>query len=140
VPLESLSAIPTADLDGFIDLLSDNGRWLYLAGGRFTGSLAEYIERHLEQIRRRVCLLRDPWGADYARGLDVGRRDVFIICDVKRYELRSIDLAAEMKRRGCTVVLVTDGDKSPASGHSDLILRTAVSSPSPFDSLATAFV
>ena len=140
IVLESLSAIPAADLDSCVELLSDSGRSLYLAGGRFTGSLAEYMARHLEQIRPRVYLMRDPWGADYARVLDVGRRDVFLLCDVKRYEQQSIDLAAELKRRGCTVLLITDNDKSPASRHSNLVLRAAVSSPSPFDSLATAFV
>ena len=36
-------------------------------------------------------------------------------------------------------MLITDAEQSPASRHSDLVLRTAVSSPSPFDSLATAF-
>lgn len=137
--LESLSAIPAADLDTCIELLADSGRWLYLTGGRFTGSLAEYLARHLEQIRPRVCLMRDPWGADYARVLDIGKRDVFLVCDVKRYEQKTIELAAELERRGCTIVLITDNDKSPASQYSRLVLRTDVSSPSPFDSLATAF-
>ena len=139
IVLESLSAIPAADLDSCVDLFSDSGRWLYLAGGRFSGPLAEYMARHLEQVRPRVCFLRDPWGSDYARVLDVGKRDVFVLCDVKRYEQQTIDLASELQRRGCTVVVITDNDRSPATDHSDLVLRTAVSSPSPFDSLATAF-
>ena len=139
IVLESLASIPSADLDMAVDLLADGSRWLYLTGGRFTIALAEYLTRHLEQIRPRVALLRDPWGADFARVLDLGKRDVFVLCDVKRYEQQTVDLAAEIRRRGTTTVLITDAEQSPASRHSDLVLRTAVSSPSPFDSLATAF-
>jgi DNA-binding MurR/RpiR family transcriptional regulator len=139
VVLDSLAAIPSGDLDAAIELLSDGSRWVYLTGGRFTRVLAEYLARHLEQIRPRVCLLRDPWGADYCRVLDLGRRDVFLLCDVERYERSTVALAQEVKRRGATTILITDVAQSPASSHSDLVLRTAITSPSPFDSLATAF-
>lgn len=139
IVLTSLAAIPAADLDAAIDLIADSSRWLYLIGGRFTGVLAEYLARHLEQIRPRVCLLRDPWGADFGRILDTSKRDVFVLCDVQRYEQSTVNLASEVERRGATSVLITDIEQSPASAHCDLVLRTAVSSPSPFDSLASAF-
>lgn len=100
-----------------------SSRWLYLTGGRFTGVLAEYLARHLERIRPRVCLLRAPWGADFGRVLDLGKRDIFLLCDVQRYEQSTVNLAAEIKRRGATTLLITDSEQSPASGHGDLVPR-----------------
>jgi DNA-binding MurR/RpiR family transcriptional regulator len=138
--LDSLAAIPPADLDAAIELLSATSRRLYLAGGRFTRLLAEYLALHLEQVRPKVRYLPDPLGVDLGQLLDVGRRDIYLLIDVTRYQRSIVELAAAVRKRGATIVLITDEQLSPAAADADVVLPTAVTSPSPFYSAAAAFM
>jgi DNA-binding MurR/RpiR family transcriptional regulator len=87
-----------------------------------------------------VTMLRDPLHTDLGRLLDISRKDVFVLCDVKRYERDTVTLAREVRKRGATVVLITDEELSPAAADASVVLPTTVASSSPFHSLATAFV
>ncbi|WP_326584669.1 MurR/RpiR family transcriptional regulator [Streptomyces sp. NBC_00481] len=138
--LGSLAAIPSTDMDATIDLLSDTSRRVFLAGGRFTGVVAEYLGLHLEQLRPKVRWLRDPAGADLGQVLDIRRRDVVVLFDVDRYQRSIIELAATARRRGATIVLFTDEHLSPAAADTDVVLPTTVESPSPFSSITAAFM
>jgi DNA-binding MurR/RpiR family transcriptional regulator len=140
IALDSLAAIPPADLDAAIELISDTSRRLFLAGGRFTRLIAEYLALHLEQVRPRVRHLRDPLGADLGQVLDISRRDVYVLIDVPRYQLSMVELAATVRRHGATIILITDEQLSPAAAHATVVLPTAVASPSPFFSVTTAFI
>ncbi|MDT4950179.1 MAG: hypothetical protein QOJ37_2774 [Pseudonocardiales bacterium] len=140
VALDSLAAIPPADLDAAIDLISDTSRRLFVAGGRFTRLLAEYLSLHLEQVRPKVRYLSDPLGVDLGQVLDIGRRDVYVLIDVTRYQRSIVELAATVRRHGATIVLVTDEQLSPAAADADVVLPTAVASPSPFYSVTAAFM
>jgi DNA-binding MurR/RpiR family transcriptional regulator len=136
----SLAAIPPADLDATIALLADSSRRLFLAGGRFSRVVAQYLALHLERIRPKVLLLNDPLGADLHHLLDATRRDVFLLCDFRRYQCSTIELAKQVGCRGATIVLVTDGHLSPAAADAEVVLPVSVESPSPFDSMAAALV
>jgi DNA-binding MurR/RpiR family transcriptional regulator len=138
--LESLASIPPPDLESAIALLADNSRSLYIAGGRYTHVLAEYLTVLLEQLRARVHYLADPFGADHAQVLDLSRRDVYLFFDVARYQRETLALAQEVKKRGVTVILVTDEQLSPVAAHADVVLPTAVVSPSADPSMTPAFM
>jgi DNA-binding MurR/RpiR family transcriptional regulator len=137
--LDSLARIPPSDLDATVELLGDPSRRLFLAGGRFTHMLAEYLASHLEQLRPRVRYLPDPLGADLGQVLDVSRRDVYLLFDVTRYQRSIVELARVVRRHNATIILITDEQLSPAAADADIVLPTSVDSPSPFDSLSTAF-
>jgi DNA-binding MurR/RpiR family transcriptional regulator len=136
----SLAAIPPADLDAAVDLLADSSRRLFLSGGRFSQMVAEYLSLHLEQIRPRVRLLEDPLGRDLGHIVDITRRDVYLLCDFRRYQRSTIELAHQVHRQGATIVLVTDEHLSPIAAKATVVLPVSVSSPSPFDSMAAALV
>lgn len=138
--LDSLAAIPPTDLDAAIELLGDTSRRLFLAGGRFTGRIAEYLALHLEQVRPKVRYLADPLGVDLGQLLDIGRRDVYLLIDVTRYQRSIIETATIVRRHGATIVLVTDEQLSPAASVADVVLPATVASPSPFYSLTAAFI
>jgi DNA-binding MurR/RpiR family transcriptional regulator len=138
--LDSLASIPPSDLESAIGLLADSSRSLYVAGGQVTHVLAEYVSILLQQLRARVHYLAEPFGSDHAQVLDLSRRDVYLLFDIARYQRETVALAQEVKKRGVTVILVTDEQLSPAAAYSDVVLPTAIESPSPDPSMAAAFI
>jgi DNA-binding MurR/RpiR family transcriptional regulator len=138
--LDSLATIPPADLETAIELLSDQSRRLFFAGGRFTGRIIEYFALHLEQVRAKVRYLGDPLGADLGQLLDISRRDVFVLIDVTRYQRSVVELAQTVRKHGATIILITDEQLSPAANVADVVLPSTVASPSPFYSLAAPFM
>lgn len=134
----SFARLPRAEFDQAVCLLADAKRGITLIGGRFSSMLAEYLAAHLRILRPNVQVL-SPTGADrISTLLDVGRRDVLVAFDYRRYQHDTVRLAIAAKRRGATLIAFTDPYLSPLSAHADVILTTSVASPSPFDALTSA--
>lgn len=138
--LDSLSALLPSDLEAAIALLADGSRSLFIVGGRFTHVLAEYLSILLEQLRGRVHYLADPFGPDHSRVLDLSRRDVYMLFDIARYQPNILALAQEVRKRGVTIILVTDQQLSPAAAFADVVLPMSVVTPSADPSMTAAFV
>ncbi|GII23443.1 MurR/RpiR family transcriptional regulator [Planosporangium mesophilum] len=136
----SLEAITPYEIDAAVALTADRSRRVTLAGGRFSHVLAEYLELYLQQLRPKTRLLDSSPPRRVAQLLDVGRNDVFVLFDYRRYQRDIVSLAEQVRGRGASVVLFTDPWLSPAAAHADVVLPTGVDSPSPFDSLAAGFV
>ena len=103
----------TEDFDTVVDWLAQPRHRLWLLGGYITGPLAEYFCNHLQTIRGQVSLLR-PVARTWADSLvDMGKNDVIIVFDIRRYwpELKPLmKLASERK---CKLILITDQWTSP---------------------------
>jgi DNA-binding MurR/RpiR family transcriptional regulator len=136
----SLDAITPYEIDSAVALIADKARRVTLAGGRFSHVLAQYLELYLQQLRPKTRLLDSSPHRRVGQLLDVGRTDVFVLFDYRRYQRDIISLAEQVQSRGASVVLFTDPWLSPAAAYADVVLSTSVDSPSPFDSLATGFV
>lgn len=136
----SLASIPPTEIDRAIDLLADSSRRLFLTGGRFSGALAQHLAINLEQIRPRVRLVADPFGSDMIRVVDLAARDIYLLIDFHRYQRSTVELARHAKRRGASVILITDGKLSPAAADADVVLPISVSAPSPFYSLSAGIM
>jgi hypothetical protein len=68
--------------------------------------------------------------------VDIGRNDVLVIFDYRRYQADTIDFARRAKERGATIVLITDPWLAPIADIArHVVLPTSVMAPSPFDSL-----
>jgi DNA-binding MurR/RpiR family transcriptional regulator len=126
----SLGRLPRAEFDQAVKLLADSRRAVTLIGGRFSSMLADYLAAHLRILRPNV---RGPESL-----LDVGRRDVLVAFDYRRYSRDTVRLAITAKQQGATLIAFTDPYLSPLSAHADVILTTSVQSPSPFDALTPA--
>lgn len=136
----SLAAIPPSEFDAAVALLADPKRRITCVGGRYSNVAAQYLAFHLQQLRPNVGYqtAADPFGPAYT--IDADRLDVCALFDVRRYQRTTVDLARRLKDRGATLIVITDPWLTPAAGVADIVLPTSVSSQSPFDSLATAFV
>jgi DNA-binding MurR/RpiR family transcriptional regulator len=132
----SFASLPKAEFEHAVKLLSDSRRGITLIGGRFSSMLAEYLAAHLRILRPNVRVVA---GADRISSmLDIGRGDVLVAFDYRRYQHDTVRLAMIAKRQGATLITFTDPYLSPLAAHADVILTTSVASPSPFDALTAA--
>ena len=132
----SFASLPRAEFEQAVGLLSDSRRSVTLIGGRFSSMLAEYLAAHLRILRPNVRVVS---AADRISSmLDVGRGDILVAFDYRRYQHDTVRLALIAKRQGATLIAFTDPYLSPLAAHADVILTTSVQSPSPFDALTPA--
>ncbi len=128
--------VARGEFEAVVRLLSDTHHQVHILGGRFTDPLADYFGAHLRVLRpnvRRITGGRASWSDQL---LDVGKHDVVILFDIRRY---STDLAAFAERaieRGATIVLITDQWLSPISRMAAHVLPAHVAVPSIWDSSA----
>jgi DNA-binding MurR/RpiR family transcriptional regulator len=132
--------VPEAEFEAAVSLLADPSRHIYLMGGRVTTMLADYLEAHLVRLRPGVTVLPRHAGSQPATLLDLGRRDVLLAFDFRRYERETVDAARRAAKRGTRVVLVTDIMMSPAAAIASIVLPVEVETPSPFDTAAAGLV
>ena len=135
----SLDMVSEHDFEAVVDLLADPRRRVLSLGGRVSTFLARYLASQLHLIRPGVELL-DPERSNPADHLvDLGRRDVLVVFDYRRYQSDTINSAKVAAGRGSTVVLVTDPWLSPAAASARFVLVTGVQTTvMPFDSLVSA--
>lgn len=137
----TLGRIDTESFDAAAGLLADGERHVYVAGGRITRSLADYVFTHLQVIRDRLSLVpanANTWPHDL---INMREGDVLLVFDIRRYETDLVRLAELARRRGVVVVLFTDQWGSPASKHAQHVFNCRIEAPSAWDSsVVTLFV
>ena len=134
----SFARLPPAEFEHAVRLLAEPRHGVTLIGGRFSSMLAEYLAAHLRILRPRVQMISAAGTDRMSSVLDVGRRDVLVAFDYRRYQHDTVRLAATAKQQGATVIAFTDPYLSPLAAHADVILTSSVQSPSPFDALTPA--
>jgi DNA-binding MurR/RpiR family transcriptional regulator len=133
---ESVANVARGEFDAIVRLLADRNRPVHVLGGRFTDPIADYMVAHLRVLRpqvRRITGQRIGW---LDQLLDVGKRDVFVLFDIRRYSDDLAHLAKEAAKRGATVALFTDQWLSPISKVAKHVLPVRVVVPSIWDSSA----
>jgi DNA-binding MurR/RpiR family transcriptional regulator len=133
--LEATAAnLPREEFAATVRLLADPRRTVYVLGGRFTDHLAGYFAAHLRVLRPGVRRLSGQQSQLQDQLLDVARRDIVIVFDIRRYSEDLNRLAAAAARRGAIVVLFTDQWLSPISRVARHVLPAHVTVPSIWDS------
>lgn len=127
------------DLDSVAQLLATSKKQIWIAGGRFSRLLAEYLAMHLKHLRRHVTYVDVSQQSRAFALLDITTRDVVIVFDYRRYQDSTINFLEQAKAQKATTILVTDPWMSPASKFADHLMTSAVESPSPFDLITPGF-
>lgn len=117
-------------------LICDQKRKLALVGGRFTDPLARYATAHLTILRTGVFGLLGQTDNWRDKLLDLGKGDILIIFDIRRYTPELLRLAQQAHERKMTIILVTDQWLSPIAKVASHILPARISVPSRWDSNA----
>jgi DNA-binding MurR/RpiR family transcriptional regulator len=132
--------IPESEFEAAVELLSDPVRPVTFVGGRVTGLLGAYLEHHLGRARQHVRTFPLDSRGRHSALLDITRRDVLVVLDVRRYDPDVAAIATAASRRGATVVLLTDVLMSPIASIAQVVLPTRVEAPSPFDTTVALLV
>jgi DNA-binding MurR/RpiR family transcriptional regulator len=128
--------VPRDELAAVAALLADGRRAVHLLGGRFTDAIAEYMTVHLRVLRPRVRRLAGQPPAWLDQLLDIDKRDIVLLFDIRRYSDDLLAFAERVASRGAIVVLVTDQWLSPISRVARHVLPAHVAVPSVWDSSA----
>jgi DNA-binding MurR/RpiR family transcriptional regulator len=132
--------IPESEFEAAVELLCDPARPVKLVGGRVTGLLGEYLVHHLGRARHHVRTFPTDSRGRHSALLDITRRDVLVVLDVRRYDPDVAAIATAAARRGASVVLLTDVLMSPIASIAQVVLPTRVDAPSPFDTTVAQLV
>ncbi len=132
----TLAQVDPAEFDRAVGLLADRERRIFVAGGRITRSLADYLVNHLQMIRSGVTELGTAPAAWPHHLIDLAARDVVVLFDIRRYETMLLRLADMAAAAGADIVLFTDQWGSPIAKRSTLTFHCAVEAPSAWDSAA----
>ncbi|GHJ43696.1 RpiR family transcriptional regulator [Catellatospora sp. TT07R-123] len=130
----TLAELPEAEVEAAVKLLADPHLRVTAHGGRFSGLLAHYLVMHLIQVRGNARLL--PAGQVERAGAlaELGRRDLLVLFDYRRYEQPTLTIAQAAREHDCKIILLTDRWLSPIAGVADVVLPSRVDSPSAYDS------
>ncbi|MBP6861059.1 MAG: MurR/RpiR family transcriptional regulator [Neisseriaceae bacterium] len=119
---QTMAQLLPADFETTVALLGHPKYRLWLIGGHITGPIAEYFGHHLQAIRPNVGLLR-PMSHTWMDALvDMGKHDVLVIFDIRRYWPELHPLAQQARAQKSHIVLVTDQWQSPLHTLSNVTL------------------
>jgi DNA-binding MurR/RpiR family transcriptional regulator len=121
-------------------LLADRKSKAFLVGGRFTDPIARYLAAHLTIIRPNVFHLAGQESNWRDRLIDMGKRDVLLIFDIRRYQESLVRFAEKAHQRGVQTVLFTDQWLSPIARFARRVIAGRTAVPSAWDSSAALFV
>jgi DNA-binding MurR/RpiR family transcriptional regulator len=130
----SLKLMDHRAFDAIVALLADRRRDIHLLGGRITQSIASYFATHLQMARpgvRQIPATHTMW-PQYL--LDIGKNDVVVCFDIRRYDARMLEFAASAREREARIVLITDQWISPIARLAVHSLPLRIEAPSSWDS------
>jgi len=137
---ESFRHLGDRQLQQIVAALSNSRGNVYLIGGRFTDPIAQYMTAHMSIIRPHVFHLGGQESMWRDRLLDMGKRDVLVVFDIRRYQESLLRLAEKACGRGVEVILITDQWLSPIARVAGHVLAGRIAVPSAWDSSASIFV
>ncbi|MDX5402809.1 MAG: MurR/RpiR family transcriptional regulator [Rhodobacterales bacterium] len=130
--------VPAADFDSAARLVSDPALRLHFIGGRFSGYLAGMLWQHLRQLRPECQMVSTNRPDRVDSLIDIGRRDLIVAFDYRRYQVDTIQFVTAAAERGAQVILFTDPWASPLAACAKVVLTAPVEGPSPFDTMVPA--
>jgi len=131
---ESFANVPPSEFEGIVKLISDPRLRIHLIGGRFTDALALYLSVQLRILRPGVSHMQEQESNWRDQLLDMGKRDVLVIFDIRRYQASLQRLAQAAAARQVRIVLLTDQWLSPIVRVASHVLSARVAVPSVWDS------
>lgn len=136
---ETFAHFHADEMRRLLRLLADPRRRIHLIGGRFTDSLAGYMAAHLRIIRADVFHIAGQEGNWRDHMVDMGKRDVLIVFDIRRYQESLLAFAQRADSLGVTIALFTDQWLSPVARVARHAVACRTAAPSAWDSSAALF-
>ncbi|HEX2526097.1 MAG TPA: MurR/RpiR family transcriptional regulator [Geminicoccus sp.] len=135
---ETRAATPAQTYDHATRLIRATKGQVVLLGGRFSRNIASMFSSYLEQFRPGVHDLGVLAPVDFDRLIDLGKRDLLVVFDYRRYQSDVIRFARQAAERGVTIMLFTDPWRSPIAEVAEVVLVAPIEADSPYDTMAPA--
>lgn len=137
---ETFRHLPERQIAEIASLIANPRAKIFLVGGRITDPIARYMGVHLTFIRPNVFHMDGQEANWRDRLVDMGKRDVVVIFDIRRYQETLLHFAERAHERGVQIVLFTDQWLSPIARFARHVVAGRTSVPSAWDSTASLFV
>lgn len=137
---ETFRHLPERQMAAIVAALANRRGKVFLVGGRFTDPVAGYMAAHLAIVRPGVLHLSGQESNWRDRLIDMGRNDVVIVFDIRRYQDSLLRLAEAAHKRGAQIVLFTDQWLSPITRHARHVVAGRTAVPSAWDSSVALFL
>lgn len=109
-----------------------------LVGGRFSRHVAGMFAGYLLQFRPNVREIGVLSSQSFDILADLGRKDVLVVFDYRRYQLDVVSFARQAAARDVRIVLFTDQWLSPVAEFAETTIVSPLEVASPYDTLAPA--
>ena len=138
VEMDSLTTMSrtmrTEDLSRCIRWMNEADH-VVVVGTMGSTSLAEYFSYAVSKVLRSVRLVTSAAGsATWYQFKDIGADSLVLIVGFPRYPQSTLDIGAQLKKRGCRVVAITDHYRSPLASIADIVFPIPISFSSIVDS------
>lgn len=135
---KAVTTTPSASYERAARLIMEAKGEVMLIGGRFSRYLAGVLAGYLMQFRSGVHDLEALSAQSFNSLVDLGKRDLLVVFDYRRYQTDVIAYARQAAARGVRIVLFTDVFLSPISERAEVVFVSPLEVASPFDTLAPA--
>ncbi|EPJ49469.1 MAG: RpiR family transcriptional regulator [Osedax symbiont Rs1] len=131
---QSLKQIDYKVFDKIVALIAAKDRNVFIAGGRITHSIADYLFTHLQVVRTDVNMLPSSSSLWPHQLLNMHAGDLLVVFDIRRYEIDLYKFAELAAARDVQIVLMTDQWMSPIAALARYSINARIEVPSGWDS------
>lgn len=131
---QSLRLVDYKTFDKIASLIANQNIKVFVAGGRITHSIADYLVTHLQVVRTDIHMLPSSSSLWPHQLLNMQPGDLLVIFDVRRYETDLHKFAELAADRGVEIVLLTDQWMSPIGSLAKHSINARIEVPSGWDS------
>lgn len=135
---KATAATPIQTYERAARLLMEAKGEIVLVGGRFSRHIAGMLAGYLVQFRSGVRDLGVLSSQAFDTLADLGRRDVLVVFDYRRYQLDVMAFARQAAALDVRILLFTDQWLSPISDLAEVTIVSPLEVASPYDTLAPA--
>lgn len=137
---KALTTTPPQTYDRAAKLIMEAKGSVALLGGRYSRYLAGLLAGYLSQFRSDVKEIGLLSVSSFDTLADLGKKDVLIVFDYRRYQRDVISYAEQAAQRRVRIVLFTDQWLSPIAEHAEVTIVSPTEVTSPYDTLASPLV
>ncbi len=132
---DTINSIPRFEITKINELFKDNSRRIFILGGEFTSAIALHLYFQLRKMRKGIVYIDDQVPSRTSHLLDITKKDILFVFDVRRYQSDIINFASLVSEHGCKIILATDQWLSPIAKFATHVLPCKIDSHSRWDSL-----
>ena len=129
---------PLASYDRAARLIMEAKGEVVLIGGRFSRHVAGMFAGYLLQFRQNIRDIGVLSSQAFDILADLGRKDVLVVFDYRRYQLDVVSFARQAAARDVRIVLFTDQWLSPVAEFAETTIVSPLEVASPYDTLVPA--